>query len=102
MNRSEYQAPMVGQSKCTYSNLSTTYGSNVSTNNYTVPLLCPNSATTGASYPPRPDTFSHGQSMPSCTGYFSMKSAYPEANCESCSIQYVQRPCQGKFQCGNK
>lgn len=100
MNRSEYQAPIVGQAKCSYTSLNNIYGaSSASAGQYTVPKLCPNSASTGASYPPRVDTLTHGQKMPSCTGYFSMKSAYPEATCSSCDIQYVQKPCNASFNC---
>lgn len=98
----EYQAPTVGQARCTYSNLGSIYGSRGATTQYTVPALCPNNPN-APSYPPRTDTLSHGQSAPGCGGYFSMKSAYPFADCTSCNAPYAQRPCAGLFKCnGNK
>lgn len=97
MSRNEYQAPTVGQARCTYSNLASIFGSNTSkAGAYTVPALCPNNPN-GPSYPPTINTFSHGQTTPSCGGYFSMKGAYPFANCTSCNASYTTKPCNGPF-----
>lgn len=98
-NYKEYNAPMVGQAGCTYSSLRDTYDGMTPSHemqgmaNYTVPKLCPDSVD-GPSYPPRYDTLSHGQQY-ACGGYFSVKGAYPFADCTSCKADYVQRPCTG-------
>lgn len=101
----EYSKPVVGNPGCTYSNLARTYGNgsrqsmmnNVpSMATYTVPKLCHNGS--GPSYPPRYDTLTHGQSA-MCGGYFSMKGAYPHADCASCDAEYTQRPCNGHVDC---
>lgn len=103
----EYQAPIVGQARCTYSNLRNIYmgqqadGVVPSQSEYIVPKLCPNGA--GPNYPPRYDTLSHGQNY-LCGGYFSLKGAYPYATCTSCQSDYVKRPCSGNIYgvCSNK
>jgi hypothetical protein len=102
----EYQAPAVGQQKCTYSNLRSTYqgqaaqGRSASMAQYVVPQLCPNGPT-NYTYPPAYDTFSHGQQY-TCGGYFGMKGAYPRANCTTCNAPYTKRDCRGRLSCANK
>lgn len=111
-NVRDYQGPTVGQSTCSYSKLgglanasvmSSMAASNASNNapigTYNVPLYCPEGP--GPNYPPRYDTFSHGQQY-QCGGYFSIQGAYPYADCASCKTTFVQRPCSGKVQCGGQ
>jgi hypothetical protein len=98
-NNKDYKST-VGESGCSYSSLNRTYGVGVSSQvasmaNYTVPEYLPNNQN-GPSYPPRYDTLSHGNDY-LCGGYFSMKSAYPHASCESCNVNYVSRPCDGNL-----
>jgi hypothetical protein len=93
---------------CTYSSLASTYGGktagsqNIDTEGivygeYTVPKLCPNGE--GPNYPPRYDTFSHGQSY-LCGGYFNLKGAYPSAGCgDECRVSDTKRTCNGKISC---
>lgn len=96
---SEYQAPTVGQSTCSYSSLRKTYSGQQALENVpsmaiqTVPNYCPNNVN-GPSYPPRYDTLSHGNQM-SCGGHFNMSAAYPFANCTSCNAGMTQRNCAG-------
>lgn len=97
----DYQGPTVGQAGCTYSRLGNIYsgqtaGKNVAQNNYLVPKLCPNGA--GPNYPPKYDTLSHGQQY-QCGGYFNVQGAYPLADCKSCNVEYVQRPCKDNINC---
>jgi hypothetical protein len=104
----EYQAPIVGQNKCSYSSLGSTYagpqagGVIPDMSTYIVPKLC-YGAPAGLSYPPRYDTLSHGQAY-LCGGHFDLQRAYPLANCTSCAATYVERPCRGTIyaQCGDK
>lgn len=97
----DYTNPTVGNASCTYSKLASVYsgqmaGSHVpSSANYTVPKLCPNNGS-GLSYPPRYDTLQHGNQA-SCGGYFHLNSAYPNATCNTCNAEYVQRPCAGNI-----
>ena len=108
-NVKEYQGPTVGQSTCSYSQLRNLAMPSqapahapahapASSGSYTVPLYCPNGD--GPSYPPRYDTFSHGQAY-QCGGYFNLKGAYPYADCESCKATSTSIPCTGKVACGN-
>lgn len=84
----EYQQPTVGQDGCTYSSLGSTYsgqdasGLVADMTQYLVPKYCPNGPS--PNYPPRYDTLSHGQKY-QCGGYFTLKSAFPQADCTSCS-----------------
>lgn len=101
----EYQAPTVGSSGCTYSSLNKSYGLHSAPSaqvssmaNYTVPQYLPNGA--GPNYPPKYNTLSHGQEYV-CGGYFNMQGAYPYASCESCNVNYVQRPCNGNLNGGS-
>jgi len=100
----EYTGPSVGQQGCSYSSLKRTYGMSnsmgVSANvgnmaSYDVPDLCGNN---GPSYPPKYNTLSHGQAN-TCGGHFSMKGAYPFADCQSCNAPRIQRPCNGNVNC---
>ncbi len=96
----EYSNVTTNQAGCTYSNLGSTYNGRFagdqiqSQANYTVPKLCMNG--NRPNYPPTYNTLSHGQDY-LCGGYFSMKGAYPEASCDSCNAEYVQRPCAGNI-----
>ena len=96
----DYNAPTVGQSGCSYSSLNKTYGLHSSNQNvpsmakYTVPQYLPNGS--GPNYPPKYNTLSHGQDYV-CGGYFNMQGAYPHASCDSCNVNYVQRPCAGRL-----
>ena len=96
----DYQAPAVGQAKCTYSSLSNVYGGRmagteaVKQNDYIVPKLCPSGPR--PNYPPKKDTLTHGQDY-LCGGYFSMSGAYPLADCGPCQCEYVTRPCSGNI-----
>jgi hypothetical protein len=99
----EYSNPTVGESGCTYSNLTRTYGGKSANGlvtkqaNYVVPKYCPNTPGTSA-YPPRYNTLQHG--LPdTCGGHFSFSGAYPEASCTSCSTTFTQRPCAGFLNC---
>lgn len=96
----EYSNVTSNQAGCTYSSLGSTYnglfaGNEIASQaNYTVPKLCMNGP--GATYPPTYNTLSHGQDY-LCGGYFSMKGAYPLATCDSCNVEYIQRPCAGNI-----
>lgn len=100
----EYSKPMVGNPGCTYSNLVGTYANGQQMlqnavpgmNQYDVPKMCPSGS--APNYPPRYDTLSHGQNY-LCGGYFSMKGAYPQADCTSCNAPYTKRPCDGHIDC---
>lgn len=67
----------------------------VSQNSYIVPKYCPSGDQ--PNYPPRPDTLTHGRQFSG--GYFTMKSAYPYADCSGCRTTFVERPCVGDIQC---
>ena len=96
----EYNNSTAGAAGCTYSRLANIYsGQNlnkiVNQGTYIVPKLCPNGPI-GSSYPPKYDTLSHGQKY-LCGGHFDVKGAYPMADCASCNVDYVQRPCTGNI-----
>lgn len=103
----EYQAPTVGQSGCTYSSLANTYAGKMAGREsapmamYVVPKLCAGGQ--GPQYPPAYNTFSHGQQY-NCGGYFNIKGAYPFATCNSCKLDFTERPCKGNIlgQCATK
>lgn len=97
----EYNGTSISQSSCTYKRMQDVYPPSdakiiVSQGTYTVPQICPNSS--GLSYPPRPDTLTHGQSS-SCGGYFNVKNAYPYASCDHCDETFVEKPCVGNITC---
>lgn len=99
----DYLGSAVGQQGCTYSRLGNIYAGQSQAddgapamNTYIVPKLCPNGP--APNYPPRYDTLSHGANY-LCGGYFSVKNAYPTANCGPCNAEYVDRPCRGFISC---
>lgn len=88
----DYSKPTVGQASCTYSNLRNTYGGLTNNSvqiptmsNYVVPQFCEPGAPGGNdaySYPPSYSTLvSRGDN---CGGYYSLKNAFPAADCNSC------------------
>lgn len=88
---SEFNNSAINNTSCSYRALATTYPANGS---YTVPNLC-----SGYSqYPPAYNTLSHGN-RGQCGTHFSFASAYPDATCTSCNIQYGPRPCSGVVHC---
>lgn len=65
---------------------------------YTVPKLCPQGD--GPHYPPKYNTLHHGlDESKRHGGYFNLTHAYPYADCESCKVTTVERPCLGQIPC---
>lgn len=110
MRNHEYSNSLTANNNngCVYAPLSTTYmgySANVSqpqqTGTFRVPKLCASGG--GPSYPPHPDTLTHGG--PACGGHVSYTHAYPYADCSGCKtgaggVEYVDRPCgQGYIDC---
>lgn len=69
---------------------------------YTVPKLCPG-AQDAPAYPPHYNTLSHGvDESKRVRGYFNLTGAYPFADCTTCKMSMVERPCLGQIPCNHQ